>query len=224
MKIVIINPNSDPGMTQTIAQAAEHFSQGRFEAVTLLTPGAPEFIDTFEEMHRSAQGMVDLIRSYEDEADAFVLACACDPNLRLLREVSKKPVIGIGEASMYMAAMLGNTFTILQTDTYSIPNKINLVYDYHMDRRMASVRLAEEGAGDLFSRYLNAAKKAMKEDGAEVIILGCAGLCELADQLTQALGVPVLDGVACGLAMAEGMVRCGRTTSKAHYYSAGAMN
>lgn len=224
MKIVIINPNSSPEMTRDIEKAAENYSQGRFETVTLLTPGAPEFIDTLEEMHRSAQGMLDLIRQYEDEADVFVLACACDPNLHLLREVSTKPVVGIGEASMYMAAMLGNTFAILQTDKYSIPNKINLVYNYHMERHMACVRLAEDGSGDRRQQYLTAAKQAMEEDGAEVIILGCAGLCALADDLSQQLGVPVLDGVACGLAMAEGIGRAGFLTSKSHYYSGGHMS
>ena len=219
MKIVVINPNSSTEMTKDISQAVVNYSQGRFEAITLSTPGAPNFIDTFEEMSQSAPGMVELIRQYEDTADAFVLACACDPNLKLLREVSKKPVIGIGEASMYMAAMLGNSFAILQTDQYSIPNKKNLVYEYHMERYAACVRLADPREKDIFQRYLIAAQKAIREDGAEVIILGCAGLCTLAEQLSQTLGVPVLDGVVCGLAIAEGMARIGYQTSKVRYYS-----
>ena len=57
--------------------------------------------------------MVQIVRKYEKEADAFVVACVCDPNLKLMREISSKPVVGIGEASMYMATMLGNSFTIL---------------------------------------------------------------------------------------------------------------
>ena len=86
---------------------------------------------------------------------------------------------------------------------------------------MASVRLAGEGEGNLYYRYLTAAKRAIEEDEAEVIILGCAGLCTLAERLSSELGVPVLDGVVCGLAVAEGMARIGYKTSKVRYYSGG---
>ena len=172
MKIVVINPNSSAAMTADIAAAAKKYAGDRFETVTVLTPGAPEFIDTFEDAARAQSGMMELVRQYED-ADAFIVACACDPNLKLLRELTEKPVIGVGEASMITAAMLGNSFSILQTDAYSGPNKKHLVEEYHMEHALASIRVAEEDS-DRYSQYLKAAQKAIKEDQAEVIILGCA--------------------------------------------------
>ena len=219
MKIVVINPNSSTAMTADIAAAAKKYAGDRFEAVTVLTPGAPEFIDTFEDAARAQPGMMELVRQYVD-ADAFIVACACDPNLKLLRELTEKPVIGVGVASMMTAAMLGNSFSILQTDAYSVPNKKHLVEEYHMEHALASIRVAEEDS-DRYSQYLKAAQKAIKEDQAEVIILGCAGLCDLAEKLSGELGVPVLDGVVCGLAMAEGIVRNHYKTSKVRYYSGG---
>lgn len=220
MKILLINPNSSPSMTADIQQAAERYAAGRFEVETQLTPGAPEFIDTFEDRALATPGMMELVRCNESQVDAFIVACHCDPNLQLLRELTTKPVIGIGEASFYLAAMLGDSFSVLSTGVYSNPNKVNLIRSYHMEPHLASVRAVDEGSDEL-SRYIVAGRRAMEEDGAEVIILGCAGLCQLAAELEQALGVPVLDGVTCGLAMAEGMVYAGLHTSKFRYYSAG---
>ena len=221
MKIVVINPNSSEEMTRDIRNAAESYAAGRFEVLTLPTPGASKFIGTFEDMAKSAPGMCEIVRQYEGEADAFVVACGRDPNLKLMRELTDKPVVGIAQASFYMASMLGNSFTILQTDSYTVPNKIHVVHDYHMESYLASVRDASVEGGDRFTQYLEAGRKAIAEDGAEVIILGCAGLCDMARDLSEQLGVPVLDGVVCGLATAESMVRLGFRTSKARYYSAG---
>lgn len=219
MKILVINPNSSPAMTADIRRAAERYAAGRFAVEVLPTPGAPEFIDTFEDRALAAPGMMRLVR--EHPADAYVVACHCDPNLQLLRELTDRPVVGIGEASFSMAAMLGDSFSVLSTGIYSNPNKVNLIRSYHMEAHLASVRAVEDGPEDELTRYLATARRAMQEDGAEVIILGCAGLCQLAGDMEKALGVPVLDGVACGLAVAEGMVYAGMHTSKFRYYSAG---
>lgn len=220
MKILVINPNSDPAMTEDIRQAAERYAAGRFQVITEATPGAPRFIDTFGDALGAAPGMLALVKQYEDKVDAFVIACACDPNLLALREATDKPVVGIGQASMVLASHLGRTFTILQTDSYSIPQKKDLVHRYHLESYLASVRTVETGATP-YEQYLAAARKAVAEDGAECILLGCAGLCTLRDQLEQALGLPVLDGVLCGVAEAEALVRLGLKTSKVRYYSAG---
>ena len=221
MKIVVINPNSSEEMTSLIRSAAESYADRRFEVVTVPTPGASKFIGTFEDMAKSAPGMCEIVRRYESEADAFVVACGRDPNLKLMRELTDKPVVGIAQSAIYMASMLGDSFTILQTDSYTVPNKIHVVEDYHMEGYLASVRDSSVEAGDRFAQYLEAGRKAIAEDGAEVIILGCAGLCDMARKLSEQLGVPVLDGVVCGLATAEAIVRLGFKTSKARYYSAG---
>lgn len=221
MRIVVINPNSSEDMTRDMDSVAQEYAQGRMEVVTLATPGAPPFIDTFEDKALAAPGMMQLVRQWEDKADAFVVACACDPNLRLLRELSSKPVIGMGEAAMQMAVMLGDSFSVLQTDSYSVPNKKRLVEEYGLTNHLASVRVADPAQGDRYHQYLEAGRLALAQDGAEVLVLGCAGLCDMTRRLSQELGAPVLDGVACGLALAESLVRLGQTTSKVRYYSGG---
>ena len=220
MRIVIINPNSDSAQTAQIDRAAKAFAADRFEVVTLATPGAPQYIDTCMDAAKALPGMLALVEQWEEKADAYVIACHCDPNLTILREASAHPVLGIGEASFYLAAMLGDSFSVISTGVYSNPNKVNLIRSYHMEQHFASIR-NPEGVGSELERYIRAGRRCMEEDGAEVIILGCAGLCQLAEDMTAALGVPVLDGVVCALSVAEGMVHAGLKTSKFRYYSAG---
>ncbi|MBN2265048.1 MAG: Asp/Glu/hydantoin racemase [Candidatus Aminicenantes bacterium] len=223
MRILIINPNSDPGMTRRIEEAGRAFAGGTFEVVCLATPGAPRFIDTYEDRALAAPGMAKLLRDHHDGFDAFVVACHCDPNLDLMKEIGRKPVVGIGEASMKMATMLGHRFSVLSTAARSIPNKEALIERYGLRGQMASVRAPEDEGleGDLEERFFRAGRAAIDEDAAEVIVLGCAGLAGLDKRLGERLGVPVLDGVACALILASGMARCGVATSKAGRYNPG---
>ena len=219
MKIVMINPNSSKEMTAAIQAAAEKFAEGRFAVQTLATEGAPAFIDYFEDHAQALPGMIRIIRDYEAEADAFIIACHCDPNLKIMKQITNKPVIGIGEASMYMAAMLGGRFTVLSTDPHSVPHKQDLIHEYGLDHFCASVRVTDPAIQDQTLAYIDAGRKALQEDYAEVIVLGCAGMCELTDALTQALQMPVLDGIICALIQAEGLVHARLSTSKVRLYA-----
>lgn len=224
MRILIINPNSDPDMTRKIEEAGRAFAGGAFEVACRATPGAPRFIDTYEDQALAAPGMAELLRANHEAFDAFVVACHCDPNLDLMKEISRKPVVGIGEASMKMATMLGHRFSVLSTAAHSIPNKEALIERYGLRGQMASVRAPEveglEGMeSDLEERFFRTGRAAIDEDGAEVIVLGCAGLAGLDKRLEKRLGVPVLDGVVCALIVAAGMARYGVATSKARRYN-----
>jgi allantoin racemase len=223
MRILVINPNSDPGMTAAIQRSAEEFARGEFEVVCKPTPGAPSFIETYEDMLQAAPGMVRLIKEHEGHVDAFVVACHSDPNLDAMKEITAKPVVGIGEASMKLASMLGHRFSVVSTLKHSIPNKEALVRTYQLEGMLASVRAPEPqlAAASDEEKYLQAARMALEEDMAEVIVLGCAGLGNLDKRLAAKLGAPVLDGVVCALIIATGLVRYGVSTSKVRRYNPG---
>jgi allantoin racemase len=131
----------------------------------------------------------------------------------VLKEITDKPVVGIGQASMQMAAMLGHRFSVVSTAEHSIPNKEALVSRYHLAGQLASVRAPSPGmeAAPDEEKYLDAARRALAEDGAEVIVLGCAGMTGLDKRLQRELGAPVLDGVVCALILASGLLFWGRT-------------
>ena len=211
MKILIINPNSSIEMTEAIDRAAKNFVAGEYEVLTVSTPGAPIFIDTYQ----------DIVKEYENTVDAFIIACHCDPNIEIIREMTDKLVVGIGEASMKMASMLGHKFSVVSTGKRSIPNKEAVIHGYHLSGALASVRSpkSENSGWDNEALLTEAAMLAIEEDMAEVIVLGCAGMCEMVENMKRKLNVPVLDGVVCALIMASGMVKAGITTSKIRRYS-----
>jgi allantoin racemase len=221
MRILIINPNSDPEMTAAIQASAEAFAAGEYEVVTKATPGAPRFIETYRDELLAAPGMMQLIRVNEDDFDAVIIACHCDPNLDAMKEICSVPVVGIGEASMKLATMLGHTFSVVTTHVHSIPGKIAGARTLHLHDLMVSVRAPEKGEEDLEDEqlFLELSRRAVHEDLAEVIVLGCAGLTGMDKLIERELGVPVLDGVICALIIATGFVRYGVSTSRALGYN-----
>ncbi len=221
MRILIINPNSDPGMTAAIQESARAFAGEEYQVVTLATPGAPRFLETYEDDIRSGPGMMQLLRDHESAFDAFVIACHSDTNLDAARELTRKPVIGIGEASMKLASFLGHNFSVVTTHQHSVPGKLRQVRANHLQDLLVSIRAPEDGEEGWtdFDLFLTLARRAVEEDGAEVIVLGCAGLSGLDRKIREALDVPVLDGVLCALILATGFARYGVGTSKVLGYN-----
>lgn len=222
MKILIINPNSSEEMSAAIQNVAEIYANGDFEVKTVPTPNAPEYIDYYIDQAIAAPGMMQIVKENEAEYDAFIVACHCDPNLDLLKQITDKPVVGIGEASMKLATMLGHSFSVVSAGKHSIPNKRALIHKYGLDNDCASVRGPKDDFDDptVEGPYLNAAQIAMEEDLAEVIVLGCAGFAGMSEKMSAELGVPVLDGVVSALIIATGLVKAGYTTSKIRRYKA----
>ena len=221
MKILIINPNSDLKMTEAIQKTAENFSGGEFEVTCKPTPGAPKFIETYEDEIKAAPGMIQLVKENENTYNAFIVACHDDPNLDVIKEITRKPVVGIAEASMKIASMLGHRFSVLTTSEHSIPLKEALVRKYHLQDVLASVRAPREekvGQSDDL-KYTEAARISIEEDKAEVLVLGCAGMTGLDKRLEKNLGVPVLDGIVCALIIASGLVKYRVSTSKIRKYN-----
>jgi allantoin racemase len=221
MKILIINPNSDAEMTAAIQESAELFAEGAFEVRTLSTPGAPQFIESHGDEIQCGPGMMEVMKENEGGYDAFVIACHSDVHIEAARETTRKPVIGIGEASMKLASFLGRTFSVVTTHQHSVPGKLEQVRKCHLEGQLASVRApdaGEEGLGGV-DLFLELSRRAKEEDGAEVIVLGCAGLAGMDRKIREELDLPVLDGVVCALMLATGFARYGVGTSKVMYYN-----
>ena len=221
MKILIINPNSDPEMTEAIAKTAKDFVHDEYEVTCLPTPGAPVFIETYEDAVRAATGMIQIVRENERNTDGFIIACHSDPNLDVMKEMTTKPVVGIGEASMKIASMLGHRFSVISDTDHSIPNKEDLARKYHLERALASVRAPKGNTEGKSTEdiYTEVAMEAIEKDGAEVIVLGCAGLTGLDKPLTDKTGAPVLDGIICALIFVSGLIKYGVSTSKIRKYN-----
>ena len=111
MRILIINPNSDQATETILRETAEKFVQKRFEFDVVSMTTSPKLVVSYEDQYASAAELAQTIRSSLDKYDAFVLACHADPNYDLAKEVAcGKPVFGIAESSMHMAAMRNGGF------------------------------------------------------------------------------------------------------------------
>lgn len=217
-KILIVNPNRDTDMEAVILANARKCAPRDTEVDAKSVPSAPLFIENYVDEIVAGTGMLELIEKEEANYDAFIIACHSDVNMDALREKTSKPVIGIGQASLHVASMLGHSFSVIQTTRHSVPMKEDMIRQYGLWERCASVR-SVPGDDPTVENMIKAAGEAVEEDGAEVIVLGCAGLAGQEGVIQDALGVPVVDGVACAVFLAAGLVRCGLTVSKRRKYN-----
>lgn len=158
-------------------------------------------------------------------AEAAIVACFDDPGIDACRAAVAIPVIGICEAAMRLAAFLGHRFTIVTTQAVSLPAMEGLIRRYGMEGRGRAraagvpVLALEDPASGAVGRVRAEIRRAIEEDGAECILLGCAGMADLARDLTAEMGLPVIDGVAAAVKLAEALVGLGLTTSKVAGYA-----
>ena len=113
MRILIINPNSDTHTDSVMAVKAKALALPDVDVDVIHMNSAPKLVCSYEEQAVSIGEMVDAVKKTEDMYDAFIIACHSDPNLDLIREITSKPVIGIAEASMKIASMMGNGFAVI---------------------------------------------------------------------------------------------------------------
>ena len=225
MKLHIVNPNTTASMTAKIGAAARAVARAG-TAITAVNPGfGPASIEGYFDEAFSLPGLLDEIAKAPD-ADAFIIACFDDTGLEAARCATCAPVIGIGEAAFHMASLISEKFSVVTTLSRSIvPIERNLA-KYGLIARCARVRASdvpvlalEEEGSDARRRIEAEIARALDEDGAEAIVLGCAGMADLAAALAARFGVPVLDGVACAVALAEAAASLGLKTSKRNTYA-----
>lgn len=223
MKILLINPNTSNSFTTRIEKIAKQYAHSGTEIITRTASSGPASIESVFDEVLSSQGTLEVALKELGNVDGIVIACYSDhPVIAALREVADIPVLGIAEASMFMACLLGKKFSVITTNVEWEPLLWDAVHHYGLSERCASIRstglpvLALEIADShqIITKIKEAAKNAIETDGAEVICLGCAGMSGMDKQLEEELKVPVLDGVVCALKLLEGMVEYGIGTSK----------
>lgn len=225
MRILVVNPNTTASMTEKIGAAARRVASVGTEIAAVNSRVGPASIEGFYDEAMSLAGMLAVIRETKD-FDAVVIACFDDTGLDAARCLTDKPVIGIGEAAYHMASMISNKFSVVTTLARSVPALEHNLHRYGLMARCARVRSSEvavlelEHAGsDACTRISAEIGRAVAEDRAESIVLGCAGMADLAEALATEHGVPVLDGVTCAVGLAEAMVRLRIFTSRVGGYS-----
>jgi len=227
MRILFINPNTSVSFIEKFQIVASQYALPTTQVTAKNPASGPRSIESIYDELLSSAGTLQLALAHLENFDAFVIACYSDhPTIYALREITEKPVLGIAEASMLMACMLGYKFSVVTTNDEWGPLLWDAVKHYGLAERCASVKTTgipvlalESSEQDTQSLIEQAALKAIQEDGAEVICLGCAGMTGLDKYLEKSLGVPVVDGVVAALKLLEGLVGYGLHTSKRRAYA-----
>ena len=156
--------------------------------------------------------------------DAMVVNCFADPGVKAGREITNIPILGPGLSSMYVASSICNKFSILTILKSIVPELEEHVMEYGLMSKLASIRAIDIPVLDLHSNeektienLVEQGRKAIDEDGAEALILGCTGMTGMAEELSKSLGVYVVDPLPTAVKLAETLASLKLSHSKITY-------
>jgi allantoin racemase len=222
MHIHIINPNTTASFTElSLAAGRSVAAAGTDVTASQPVAGTPSVECSVDEAVATVGIVAEVLAGEARGVDAYVIACFGDTGLEAAREAAAGPVVGMTEAALYTAALIAPVFSIV-----TLPRRTRIfaeraVGHAGLERRCVSIRAidvdvldCEDELARVHDAFVSEARLAIAEDGAEAILLGCAGLEPLVTRLQQALGVPVIEGVAAAVKMAEGLVAMRLATAK----------
>ena len=214
MRILVINPNSTEAVTRGIDEAVEPLRMAGGPAIDCVTlKEGPPGIETQQHVDGVIPYLLSLVSQKESQYSAFVIACYSDPGLHSVREATKKPVLGISECGILTALTLGHKFGVIAILQKSIPRHLRYVGALGVTERLAAelpvgipvVELSDEKK--TFGRMVQVGKTLREEHGADVVVMGCAGMARYRKPLQDEIGVPVVEPTQAAVAMAIGRVR-----------------
>jgi allantoin racemase len=213
--ILVINPNSTAAVTRAIDEACEPLRIPGGPAVECVTLAeGPPGVETQQHVDGVVDPLIRMVAKRERDHAAFVIACYSDPGIHSLREVTRKPVLGIAESGILTALTLGQKFGVIAILRKSIARHLRYIGALGVAGRLAAelpVGLGVTELGDArktFGRLLETGTALRDAHGADVVVLGCAGMACYRKPLQDAIGIPVVEPTQAAVAMAIGRVRC----------------
>ena len=214
LPILMLNPNSSVEVTDRIAWAARDAWQGSDPAVEAMTLAqGPPGIVSQQHIDDVTQLVAAFVRDHESAASAFIVACFSDPGMFAAREVTQKPVIGIGEAGIAEALSLGKRVGVVAISSaakerhFRYYERLGLMGAICGERAIDLTPLQSGDETLAFGRIVAAAEALRDQDGADVIVLGCAGMAQLRPKIQAAVKLPVVDPCAAAVRLAVAVVQ-----------------
>ncbi len=226
MRILVVNVNTTQSMTDSIGRTARSVAAPGTEIVPLTPLFGADSVEGNYESYLAAIAVMETVRRYDQPFDAVIQAGYGEHGREGLQELLEVPVVDITEAAASTAQFLGHKYSVVTTLDRAVPLIEDRLKLAGLDARCASVRASGLGVLDLeadpnaaVEAIAAQAVRAVQEDHAEVICLGCGGMAELHERVAARTGVPIVDGVAAAVTIAEALVRMGLTTSKVRTYA-----
>jgi allantoin racemase len=216
MRIKLVNPNITLAMTAKIDECARAVAGAGTVIETVSPAMGPASIESHYDEALSVPGLLtEIMQGERDRFDGYVIACFGDPGLEAAREVARGPVIGIAEAAMHLVSFLGRSFSVVTTLERSTGRTWELAEKYGMARFCRGVHPCDVAVLDLDTDpdvrkiITETALRAVESDKSDAILLGCAGMADLCKDISDEIGLPVIDGVAAATVLVESMIRLG---------------
>lgn len=213
MKLLVINPNTSTDITEKIRAVAIDSAAPDTELEFVTASYGVPYIATRAEAIIGGHAVLEILAERESEFDAAIIAAFGDPGLGAARELMAIPIVGLAEASVLMACPLGRKFSIVSFSSSLEPWYSECIEWHGLSNRLSSIRMLNVPVSDISNvqsecedLLVALASKAVDEDAAEVIILAGAPLSGLALRIRDRISVPVIEGVAASVKMAEGLV------------------
>jgi allantoin racemase len=222
MRIKIINPNTTASFTERCLVAGRAVAAPGTEILAGHPSHGTPSVESSVDEATAILGVIEQVRAGEaDGVDGYVIACFGDTGLEAAREVARGPVVGMTEAALYTAALIAPVFSIVTLPPRTRIFAERVLWHAGLERRCPKVRTidvavldCDDEASVVMEPFIAEARRAILEDNAEAVILGCAGLQPLVEPLSRTLGVPVIEGVAAAVKLAEALVAMRLATSK----------
>ncbi|NJL01132.1 MAG: aspartate/glutamate racemase family protein [Spirulinaceae cyanobacterium SM2_1_0] len=222
MKLKVINPNTTASMTAKIGAVARAAAAPGTEIIACNPARGPVAIEGHYDEALCVPGVLaEVLKGEQEGVAGYAIACFGDPGLLAAREIARGPVLGIAEAAMRAASFLATGFSVVTTLSRTRIIAEHLVQAYGLERTCRHIRTTDLAVLDLEQSgtqarqvILQECQRALTEDGSGAIVLGCAGMADLATDLSQTLEVPVIDGVGAAVKFLEALVGLGLQTSK----------
>lgn len=225
-KLLIINPNSSQEMTADIRRTVAYAEDGTFSLEVRATEGSPHVLESFADYTEAGAQVIAYLRSLPAPFpyDGVLLACMGDPCLFALKEVCPVPLVGIAEAGISTALLLGAKFSILAASAKAKPMMESMVLSYGLMNRLASVETFDRPIDDFMAdpeilrQGIRRTAETAAARGAEVLLLGCAGMTMLSDELNTLAPLPIVDPIKAGTEQLKAILRGGFALSRAGLY------
>lgn len=227
--IAIINPNTTASMTSTVVEAATAVAGPQTELIGITPTVGPATVETnADEVAGAAAVLAEVLRAEAGPIvpDGYVIACFGDTGLAAAKEAARGPVVGMTQAALFTAALVAEHFCIITMPRRTLAMSERVVRELGLEHRCTVRAVDEDVAGvadgslHLLDLFLSQARDAMRRENAEAVILGCAGLSDLVVPLREALGVPVIEGVAAAVGQVEALLAQGLSTSRGNTFAA----
>lgn len=225
MRILVVNVNTTESMTAEIGRSAQRAAREGTQIIPLTPTIGADSVEGNFESHLAAIAVMDRVLAYEGDYDAIIQAGFGEHGREGLQELFDVPVVDITDAAAHVASLIGRKYSVVTTLDRTVPLIEDRLILSGLAGRCASVRASGLGVLELedqdraIAAIVGEAQFAVEQDRAEVIILGCGGMAGLEEAVREATGVPVVDGVAAAVALAEGLIQLGLSTSKKRTYA-----